>query len=273
MIVRKLAFIAAVALVTTTASASNVILNGFYLSAAVNDQGGFNDEVWNQTVSLYGNDFFKWGDPVSDLKISLDGVVTPLSNSSVTDFSTGSENRAIVKGWVGSDIFFQRSVRFDDISKTISVNDLVMNNTDSTHVVRTLDEFDPDQDIAIGGFFATTNDVTTIDGPNDSGNSVGLLYPNYKVSWKATSGYANPTVTAFPSTLWGTSAEWALANFYDPNGAIEDIGMGVVFDYGLVGAFDINTSSYEMSFSSVPEPSCLGLLALAGLPLFRRRAL
>jgi len=94
-------------------------------------------------------------------------VVGGFASLTVSNFSSGVLQRALINGVVIPGLNFTRDISFTNNSKIIRIVDTLQNTGAAalTNVV-TLDTADPDQDSAYGDF-ATLNDVVSVNLSND----------------------------------------------------------------------------------------------------------
>lgn len=261
-----------------SAQAASFVLGGNILDVGVSSSGGLVNDVLNQGITYkpgpLPNDFTLPGTPFEFYAIGVGGTSaaagvmsndTNTFNMVTTNYSTATLLHAQTTNGVftvgGASLIYTQNVYFDINSSTInfSVDILNAGSTAINNVVYARG-LDPDQDVFLGGGYATNNSIGA-----GTVTAVGPLSNLYITIKDLTGG----GVSAI-SSGWSTDPYVLLGGPNDGNG-----------DYTINMAWNIGTleagRSYEIDFQYqigvVPVPPSVVLLgsALLGLLGLRRK--
>lgn len=270
--------VAGLLLLTGTAHAA-VITNGQLMVDIRTDNGAID------TVTFGGYDFYNPGSPVSDYGFqngtntstfsfaNTNGGISGHTVSSVVPFAggvlvTGTYNTS------GTSIGFTRFYQLVPGVNALQITSTYTNNgAIGISDLRTYDTADPDQ----GGSSSTFNDVLTISG-HQVAQATGRFSPVTTVWGEGLEGFGGSGSNFGLGISDGNELNAFFATPYDPNGALQDIGIGIGFQFSLAQGQTVTTvytqaygldaaqaQSAYLAAASVPEPT--SLLSFAGLGL------
>ncbi|MDW8243042.1 MAG: hypothetical protein RMJ88_07500 [Thermogemmata sp.] len=177
------------------------------------------------------------------------GIDVGLNITSVT--SAGAGGPVTVTG-AYQGISFTRVYSFVPGYDVLRITTTFTNPGNSPIAIHYFDTYDPDQGVDLVQGFSTYNDVLVLSGMNvaqSSANASGS--PGYTVIW----GGPSHTV-GFLNGILGIFAATDLSNFLtnplDPNGALADIGMGIVYTLSLSPGQSL-TIRYDQAFGRTPQ--------------------
>lgn len=264
---KKLALSAAVALACSggAMAATTTVTNGS-LVAAIGDNGTFDvsGALGTPGLSWGGTEFINWGTPASwfifnngadNTSLSTGGSAFPGSMTYAA--GTAAATTVAIGGWSFSQVVSAASA--DKLTVTLNIT----NNTGSAVAGMYSVGFDPDQDISVGGGFATTN--TIIDDGNASavrawGSASGkgvTLQNDTSASAFSIMPYINVGDCCTPLSPVG------LAYQGDGFTTLGDDSINLIYDLGTIANGQTVSIGYSYVFA-VPEPGTYALL-LAGL--------
>ncbi|MFN8643290.1 MAG: thrombospondin type 3 repeat-containing protein [Candidatus Binatia bacterium] len=267
MTVRRLARLALLALLAgATPAPALVLLTGDYLQLPIDSSalpGRFMAEGNTQGAKFNaagtgggsGVDFWQPGSPVynytiaSSLGLRTNGVgwsTAPV----VTDTSAGSTRSATVVGAPFAGLQFQRDVSFAQSAQVITITD-TLTNTGALAFgsLATLDNTDPDQ---LG--FSTQNDVAAravFAVQSGGGLTVAL-------------GSTSPFAVADVSGFSNTNPYPILAAPTDPNGALNDVGINLAFNYGTLAPGQSVSAVWYLVFGATLPAAEASFCAVTG---------
>jgi hypothetical protein len=264
-------------LAVATPAADAAVLAAGGLVVTVRDDNGAIASVTNSGIEYYAQGFF-----VADYGIQIDRDTATFASNTINGDSPITVTSVTGGGGVGDTItvlgFYSAGGIDLEFSRTYTLLNPTTYRTVTTWANRSgtdvtlqlFDTFDPDQGVDQGLGFGTFNDV------NAAGNAL-----------TATAG--TQTVELFNPTFGapiGFMADFSLGIFngdqlndfidgpnrIDPDGAFADIGYAIARD-AFVAAGDSAQLAYDQTFTPVPAPAGVVLLAAAVPVLGLRRAL
>ncbi len=258
----------AVALSGGAFAATTTVTNGT-LIAAIGDNGTFDVSGGPGTPGLSwgGFEFMNWGTPASWFVFNAGGP--DMASESVTgafafpgSVTVGAGAAAATTYALGPWSFSQVVLAANPNKLTVTLN--ITNNTGSAVAGKYSVGFDPDQDISVGGGFATTNKILGTGGAsavsaagsasgavvtlqNDTSASAFSIFPY--INTGSCCATVSPVGPAFQGLGFTTVA---------------DHSINLIYDLGMIANGQTVSIGYSYVFAPVPEPGTYALL-LAGL--------
>lgn len=241
------------------------ITNGT-LTATIGDNGTFDVSggIGTPGLSWGGTEFVNWGSPASWFVFNASGTdMTSYSIGPTFAFAGSSTSgggfaatTAVVGGWSFSQVVLTANPN----KLTVTLN--ITNNTGSAVAGKYSVGFDPDQDISVGGGFATTNTILATGGAsavsafgsasgktvtlqNDTSASAFSIFPYINAG--SCCAPVSPVGPAFQGLGFTTGG---------------DDSINLIYDLGSIA--NGQTVSIGYSYVFVPEPETYALM-LAGL--------
>jgi hypothetical protein len=275
---------------TGSVQAANVTLTGTNLKVGIDNSGGLVDIAGGQGITYLpavANDFTLPGTPWEFFSIGVAGsfVTNGVPGASANpmglttyDYSVPATKLASSSGGMftvgGASLAYSQYIYFDKDEKTIHFSSTILNTSNvSIFDVVFARGLDPDQDVISGGGFATNNTIL--------GNSVQAVGPKTGLTvridpilntFNLIPGVASIS-GSFPGFPWATDPYVLLAGGL-VNGAVAgnpaDYSINMAWNIGTLGAHQSVELDYTYTFSQVPVPASVlmlapGLLGLLGL--------
>ncbi len=248
--------------------AADITLTGDYITLGISNGGQFINHSTGTGLVFGGSDFMQPGTPFAFYAIGAGGSfdvaggysygnnpfgVTTTDLSGAAGFPMAVSSKGTAYG-----LTFQQNVYFDQAEKTVHVDVTFKNKTTKTisNVVYAAG-FDPDQGIATGHGFYTTNTVNG--GPKASVTAVALN--GLSITMSDVGSFSNSVASV---SSWDSNPYNLLSGMNVGNG---DNTIALAYRLGDIGAGKQATVSYVYDLAApVPEPETYAMF-LAGLGL------
>ncbi len=250
------------------ASGADILLPGSWIQLPIDADGSDQGRLLvSDSGAIYnGVDFWKWGTPVYNYTIAVDGLTRTNGNGwvaapTVADNSSGTLNQATISGTPFAGLNFTRVISFSDDQKIITIQDS-LTNAGSTPLVRvaTLDNTDPDQGRAFGPSYITQNDVVNAGSIN---NLVLASFSNSTYPNGLTVGFGSPSSFQTASARGFSNVNpYDVINFpFDPDGGAGDVGINLAMNYGTLDPGSSVSSVWYIVFGDSKEETIASYLA------------
>ncbi len=213
----------------------NLILSSDKLTLAVNTAGSL--IVGGTGLVFDGREFVIWGTPVWNYSFTVNGQIfangSGLGTLTREDLSSGSFHGVRIVGATAS-VRMERVIAFNDGDQFAVIATRLTNLTGSPLAnAAAMENTDPDQGIAVGLGFDTSNDVVF------GGHVVRASVASSQYPGGLTLAFGSADVRAVASAEgFSNVSPFDIINSpVDPNGAPGDIGINLAVNYGTVPAF------------------------------------
>lgn len=264
---RKLALAAALSVALGSGAFAATVTNGS-LVASIGDNGTFDVSggFGSPGLAWGGLEFVNWGSPTSWF-VFEDGFTSMTSLSSPVLFAfpgsitysagAAAATTVAVGGWSFSQVILAASP--DKLTVTLNIT----NNTGSAVAGKYSVGFDPDQDITVGGGFATTNTILAT-GNASAVSAAGSASGGVVTLQNDTSASAFsifPYIDSFCCTPVSPGSVAPQAVGFTTSA---DHSINLIYDLGTIANGQTVSIGYSYVFALVPEPETYALM-LAGL--------